>query len=249
MIFLNHYRHATSILTINEKRILIDPLFAGKGTYPPIQMTKNPKRNPLIDLPIDYRKLKNVDAVFITHNHNDHFDEVAKKELPREIPVLCQNSDLKIFQELGFTNLTAISEEVYWMGVHWKRFEGTHGGGVLKKLLGISSSYLITADNKSIYITGDTLLTGKVQKLLTNLNPDSIIAFGGGARLKLGGKITMSHKDLLKMSRLLPDSQIIAVHMDSFNHCFDTKEKLKDILDSKKNNIIIPDNERIIITS
>ncbi len=249
MIFLNHYRHATSILTINEKRILIDPVFAGKGTYPPIQMTKNPRRNPLIDLPTDYRELINVDAVLITHNHNDHFDELAKKVLPREIPILCQKRDLEIFQELGFTNLTAISEEASWMGFIWKRFEGTHGGGVLKKLLGISAGYFIMADNKSIYITGDTLLTGKAQKLLTNLKPDSIIAFGGGARLKLGGKITMSHKDLLKMSRLLPDAQIIAVHMDSINHCFDSKEKLKNMLDGINTNIIIPDNERIIIAS
>jgi len=240
MIYFNHYRHATSILTIDDKRILIDPVFAAKGAYPPIEMTKNPKRNPLIDLPLDYNELMKVDGVLITHNHNDHFDKLAKEKIPGTMPILCQESDIPAYDKLGFTNLTPINGKTNWLGLKWQSFRGTHGGGILYKFLGITSSYLVNNENQKIYITGDTLLTYRVRKLLQKTQPDVIIAFGGGARLKIGGKITMNHKDLLRMSRLLPDSRILAIHMNSINHCFDTKEELKELTGPQHKNIIIP---------
>jgi L-ascorbate metabolism protein UlaG (beta-lactamase superfamily) len=247
MISFTHFRHATSIININDKRILIDPLLAARGSYPPIQMTKNTYRNPLIDLPVNYEELFDVDGVLITHNHNDHFDELAKKELPRDIAILCQINDYEFFKELGFTNLTAICEETNWLGLQWKRFSGTHGGGIYHKRLGVSSSYMVTVQNQKIYFTGDTLLTGKIKKLLKKEKPHIIIANGGGARLKIGGKITMSHRDLLRMSRILPTAQLLAIHMDSLNHCQDRSETMAAISNKNPAKILIPTIKTIIL--
>ena len=36
-----HVRHATSLLTYGGIKILIDPVLADKGEYPPIDMTPN----------------------------------------------------------------------------------------------------------------------------------------------------------------------------------------------------------------
>lgn len=249
MITISHYRHATSIILFENKKILIDPLFAGKGTYPPIQMTGNRLNNPLTDLPVNYHNLSEVDGVIITHDHNDHFDVLAKKNLPKHMPILCQIEDYKSYTQIGFTNVTPVSENVTWLGFDCRRITGTHGGGILKKALGISSAYFLQTENHSLYISGDTLYTSEIEKILREIKPEILILFGGGAKMKIAGRITMNHNEILSICKLLPESKIIAVHMDALNHCFDTREKLRRIIPESISNLFIPeDGETLGIT-
>ncbi len=242
---ITHYRHATSIIELDNKKILIDPLFAKAGTYPAIIYSNNNRKNPLVNLPIDYTNLFNVDGVIITHNHNDHFDELAKKVLPKDLPILCQNEDLELFKGLGFSQLTAISNKTQWLGFNCSRFIGTHGGGFLKSKLGITSSYLLESKEGRLYLTGDTLLTTNVKKIVRYSKPNWVLANGGAAKMKILGQITMGNKHIIKLCQILPDSKIIAVHMDSINHCGDTQDKLKSLVNGV-NNIVIPYDGEII---
>jgi len=238
MTKITHFRHATSLLEVDNKRILVDPVLAKKGTYPPIIHTKNPINNPLVELPTELKHIIDVDGIIITHDHNDHFDKVAKKILDREIPILCQNEDFPKFKKIGFTNLTSIAHETDWLGIKINRFIGTHGGHIFHSMLGVSSSYLLTFEKSKIYLSGDTLLTFKVRRHLKKLKPDFIIANGGGARMKLLGKITMNNRDIIDLARLNRNTKVIAVHMDSINHCFDTRSQL--IKKNKMNNLMVP---------
>ena len=81
-------RHATLLIRMGENRILVDPMLSPAETRPPIQMSPNPRRNPLVPLPeLD---LRGVDAVLVTHVHSDHFDDAAAGLLPRNVPLFCQ---------------------------------------------------------------------------------------------------------------------------------------------------------------
>jgi L-ascorbate metabolism protein UlaG (beta-lactamase superfamily) len=222
-----HYRHATSLIEWEGKKILIDPLFAPKGTYPPIQNTKNQLNNPLIDLTVDYQDLLDADGVIITHNHNDHFDELAKEVMPKNKPLLCQIEDEPTFRALGFTQVTAPKGWSNWLGFACQSHPGYHGGHFYRKRLGPSSAFFLQGKTTSLYITGDTLLTAKVKKKLRSLKPEKIIAFGGNARMNKLGKLTMNHRDILKLARLMKKATVVAVHMDSLNHCRDNKKDLK----------------------
>lgn len=234
------YRHATFILNIDNKRILVDPMFGNMGSYSSVKLSSNKLMNPLVDFPVDFKDLINVDGVIITHNHFDHFDDVAKRVLPKDIPLLCQPSDYKAINELGFSNVTKVKDKDSWLGINITRFKGTHGGGIFNLLLGKSSSYLLEYMNYKIFITGDTLLTSTQRKVLEDFNPDYVIAYSGGANIKLGGKLTMGIDDILSISGLLPQTKIIAIHMDSINHCSDTRTKLKKSLSNSHSNIVIP---------
>jgi len=62
MISMTHYRHGTSIIELEGKRIPLDPVFAAKGSYPPIPYSGNNERNHLVDLVVDYGDLLDVDG-------------------------------------------------------------------------------------------------------------------------------------------------------------------------------------------
>ena len=46
--------------------------------------------NPLVDLPMPVEDIINgIDAVIVTHLHLDHWDDIAKEVLPKEIKLFC----------------------------------------------------------------------------------------------------------------------------------------------------------------
>ena len=89
------------------KKFLIDPIFAEKGTYPPFpSLLRENEKNPLHNLPIPISEMINVDAVIITHLHIDHFDEEAKKQLPKNITIYVQNQkDQEVLLSASFKNV------------------------------------------------------------------------------------------------------------------------------------------------
>ncbi|MBB2183407.1 MBL fold metallo-hydrolase [Lachnospiraceae bacterium MD1] len=61
---ITHIRHATFLLQIGGKKILVDPMLNNKGTYRAVEKVPNTNMNPLVELPVtietlsqDYRTL------------------------------------------------------------------------------------------------------------------------------------------------------------------------------------------------
>ena len=84
-------RNATLILDTPAGRLLVDPMLDPAGARPPIEDTANPVRNPTVELPLPADEVvRNLDAVLVTHCHEDHLDDTAVRLLPRDAPVFCQ---------------------------------------------------------------------------------------------------------------------------------------------------------------
>lgn len=92
---IHHIRNATAILDYGGK-ILIDPMLAEKEHFhhlfrKVLSITKKDQMNPLVDLPMPVEDIINgIDAVIVTHLHLDHWDDIAKEVLPKEINYLCK---------------------------------------------------------------------------------------------------------------------------------------------------------------
>lgn len=236
-------RHATLLLNIQNKRILVDPMLSPLGAMDAVPNVCNKNKNPLVNLPIETHKIADVDGVLITHLHRDHFDEAAAKLIPMHLPVLCQPKDKEEIESKGFFNVVPIDKSYLWEGIRIIRTGGQHGKGLIKKRMGEVSGYIIKAENEpSLYITGDTIWCSEVEKALKTYEPEITIAFAGGARFSVGGAITMTEKDIYKVCKKAPYTKVIAVHMEAWNHCVLTRMELIKYLEkhSCDGQVIIP---------
>lgn len=129
-------RHATLIIHLNNKKILIDPMLSPIGSMPPIPDVPNQNLNPLVDLPTNVDSIINCDAILITHTHRDHFDDVAASLLAKNIPVFCQPEDEDKIRSLGFVNVSPIHNSTTWNNITFTRTNGKHGHNELAEQMG-----------------------------------------------------------------------------------------------------------------
>jgi L-ascorbate metabolism protein UlaG (beta-lactamase superfamily) len=101
--------------------------------------------------------------------------------------------------------------------------------------------FIELAGDKTIYISGDTVMTSTVKHVLNDLRPDISILNAGTAILDFGRPILMSINEQLEFIRTAP-GKVIAVHLDAFNHCLTTREILRDAVSKEglSDKVMIP---------
>jgi L-ascorbate metabolism protein UlaG (beta-lactamase superfamily) len=234
-------RNATLVVDFGGKKLLIDPFFADKGEYPAFDGAGNNYRNPMVELPIGNSELKDivnsVDAVFVTHTHLDHWDPKAQNMIPKNTPIFVQPSDKEKIEKQGFTNVTVIIDDMNWEGLTIHRTGGQHGFGKVGKMMGDVSGFVFAKADKKLYIAGDTKWAPEVKQALDLHRSDVIVLNAGGAQFiegnKKGDAITMTPNDIMEVQKNELNAEILAVHMNTLNHCFVKRKDLKNSLSKK----------------
>ncbi|MGZ3854039.1 MAG: MBL fold metallo-hydrolase [Flavisolibacter sp.] len=247
-------RHATLIIEINQKKLLIDPMLSPMDALEPVQNCGNETRFPMVELPIDglemNQLLKEVDAVIVTHLHRDHWDATAQESIDKNKLVFCQPNDAEKIRAEGFTNVHAVDSKLEWEGMTIHRTGGQHGTGEIGKKMGEVSGFVIQHRNDSVYVAGDTIWCKDVEDALSEYKPTVTILNAGGAQFLTGDPITMTPDDIIQVHNKLPETKIIAVHMDTVNHCFIKRTDLSNALSFKNlsSQVLVPkDGETIVL--
>lgn len=238
-------RHATFLLTIGEKHLLVDPMLAPAGSMPAVENSANSQANPLIELPFSMKELPSLDGILLTHTHRDHFDQVAKNLLDKNLPVFCQPSDAALLKECGFSAVHSITDTLSWQGLEFFRTQGRHGQGIIGEKMGPVSGYVIKAEQEpTLYVAGDTVWCQEVETTLSLYQPQVTVVFAGAAQFLEGGPITMTKEDVASLCRHAPHTQVAVFHMEAFNHCLLTRQQLKEFLfyQHLREQVWIPEN-------
>ena len=231
----HHLRNATLVIETDEHVILVDPMLGKRKTIAPFTFFRyKPKRNPLVALPKNSRDiLSKVTHCLITHLHPDHIDKAGEVFLRRKnIPVTCSIKDEKKLTTRGLNIVQSLN---YWEPQEFLDGKITgipaiHGYGFIAKLMGnVMGFHIELANEKSVYISSDTVFTEHVQKVLVEFKPEIAVVACGTARLDIGQPLLMRMNDILKFVALAPN-QIFANHLEALNHCPTTRKELREAL-------------------
>jgi L-ascorbate metabolism protein UlaG (beta-lactamase superfamily) len=183
---ITQIRNATLRIDYGGVRFLVDPMLAERHSFPGFPGTVNSEqRNPMVHLPLPIADIIDVDAVIVTHLHEDHWDQAARDALPRDLPVFAQNdTDAEIIRGQGFTDVRVLSESSEFDGVRLIKTAGRHGteahyevmAEILGEVCGVVFSH---PGEKTLYLAGDTIWNDDVAAVLSAHAPEIAILNAG----------------------------------------------------------------------
>lgn len=223
---LTFYGHACFGIEINEKHLLIDPFITG---------------NPLAkNITIDEVK---ADYILITHAHQDHIldAEVVAKRTGATII-----SNYEIVMHYGAKDLnghplnhggtfkTDDFSAKYVNAIHTSSFpDGSYGGQ--------PGGFVITANDKSIYVAGDTAVTMDMKLIPMQTKLTASI-------FPIGDTFTMGVDDAVLASDLVECNNVIGCHFNTFPPIeIDTQSAKKKFANSNKKLTLLEIGESIKI--
>lgn len=198
---LHHIRNATCLIETSDHRILVDPMLSNKGELPPFSVIRfKAHRNPIVELPPETeKKLEGVTHCLITHSqtfglkalqHSDHLDAKGEAFLTGgDIPVACRSGDYAYLQKYGINVTMGLTfwEPQAFCGGKITAVPALHGHGWNRHLMANGAGFLLELPHEpSLYISGDTVYTRDVERVLGEFKPDVAVAAAGSAQLDVG---------------------------------------------------------------
>ncbi|KGL58425.1 MBL fold metallo-hydrolase [Polaribacter sp. Hel1_85] len=238
-------RNATLKLNYAGKTMLIDPMLCSKETFEPF--VKGLKRNPIVDLNIPVNEvISNLDAVLVTHSHPDHFDQLSGELLPKGVKLFSTPVDKNFFLKQKFSNVEIIDNKTTWKNITITRIEGKHGSGSVLPYMGQVSGFILQSENEpTIYIVSDSILNNEVKKAVEVFKPEIIVINAGGGIIPgfEDYPVLMDEKQTIELTKIAPESKVIAVHLDCIDFCKTTRKSLRIFASEKSlldNQLLIP---------
>ncbi len=234
---------ATVLLQFNNLKILCDPVLCSKDTMQDYRYFKSIR---MTDPVYDEYTLQNIDFLLITHNHLDHFDDIAQSRVSSNIAIVNKYNDkINSHKQITLNNYETYTGNLKDIKISITAIPATHGRNqIIGNLVGKNIGYLIILENKTnkyvIYITGDDVFK-KRKRHLVDMNIDIIIAYAGAATIgnnllgKILGRITNNRNDLIKLNKVYNPKYLVPVHFGTFSH-YQDKNYIKE---SIGNNVLV----------
>jgi L-ascorbate metabolism protein UlaG (beta-lactamase superfamily) len=247
-------RNATLVIEYAGKRLLVDPLLAEQGAYPGFAGTANSHlANPLVGLPVPLSELLDVDAVVVTHLHADHWDDAARRLVPRGLPIFAQNArDAGQLRADGFEDVRVFADGAAFGDIVLHRTGGQHGSDRVMAAIGermgeVSGVVFSHPDEPTLYLAGDTVWNRYVEDSLAAHRPDVVVLNCGDAQVPGLGAIIMDQHDLAKVAQAAPQATIVASHLEAVNHCVLSRAALRDFLDEQglRARVLVPEDGEV----
>ena len=149
---------ATILLNIDDKTILFDPIFSERAS--PLKNI-GPKRN--IPPAISIENLPEIDLIVISHNHYDHLDLEALKEIQNKYPlvhIFVPKGDLKLLKNIDLENINEFewweNQSIFNFSVTFVPTKHWSARGLFDRNKSLWGGWAIQSKSKTILHIGDT---------------------------------------------------------------------------------------------
>jgi L-ascorbate metabolism protein UlaG (beta-lactamase superfamily) len=249
---LQLWRNATLLLTIEDKKILVDPMLGPEGSIGPFPWTNDLRPNPIVDLPFSAevlaQHLESIDAVMVTHLHPDHWDAQAIAMLGKQLPIICPESIAGQISNSGFQNIIALREKIEWNGLSISLTKARHGVGEIGERMGQVIGFLVDSSEGSVYLAGDTVWCQEVSAVLDKFEPDHVIVAGGAATFSIGAPVTMTFQEIYQLCHYAPYARVWVTHMEAVSPCRESRVYIRNQIAAARltDRCFVPDDGQIV---
>ena len=218
---------ATVLIECAGFTLLTDPNFVHRHEKVPLGYGLEAER--LTDPALEIGDLPALDCVVLSHFHGDHFDQVAERELPKDLLIATPPQAEAELRQRGFTNVTgletwetlALSKAGARLTI--KAMPGKHGPGVTDLLLPDVMGSVLEFENAEgasllrLYISGDTLVIDELNDVRTRGGDiDLALLHLGGTRV-MGILVTMDDKQGVRLMEMVRPQMTVPIHYNDYD--------------------------------
>lgn len=219
---------ATTVLRLGAFTLLTDPNFVRKGQRVHLGYGLTSKRR--TDPALTPDQLPAYDALVLSHLHGDHFDRVARHELPREPPVITTERAAGTLRKWGF----AAAGLDHWSSWDTVRDDqrlritavpGQHGPAGVHRLLPPVIGTVLDLEERDgdgwrralrVYVTGDTLNVRRLGEVTERFpDVDVMVTHLGGTKV-LGVLVTMDGRQGTDLVERVRPRSVVPIHYDDY---------------------------------
>lgn len=228
----------TAVITFNGMTLMTDPML-GSGDQAfwmddpnqPFDLQQGPSGRYFKRYsPLPAVNIKQVDAVLLSHAHEDHFDQQAQQQLIKTLPIYLPDADTDKVREYGFKQLQPMKageQKLFKAGsgsITLTAIPADHSANpAMEPVLGQGLGYMMTfrqgAWSKNLYWSGDSLPTARVINALENHPVIDIALLNMGAVGTPGplGLISMDSRQAIAMSKTIQAKKVVPIHHSTFD--------------------------------
>ncbi|HEY9115699.1 MAG TPA: MBL fold metallo-hydrolase [Bacteroidales bacterium] len=153
------FGHSTFLVQVNNKNILIDPMFGPVPAPHPMLGSKRFSK----ELPIEIEQLPQIDAVIISHDHFDHLDYGSIQKLKNKVKMFYTPLGVGVHLQKWGVEKERIVELDWWQETTFEDLtfvctpaQHFSGRGLTDRGCTQWGSWIIQSESDNIYFSGDS---------------------------------------------------------------------------------------------
>lgn len=232
--------HSTILMRTSNITIITDPLFNRASPIPIGGKAFD------IENPVSIQDLPKIDVVVISHDHYDHLDYKAIKEINQKVDMFYVPLGVKAHLEKWGVEKNKIQEFDWYENMSYKQVNFTFapsrhfsGRGITNRDSTLWGSWIIKSQTQNIYFSGDSGYYDEFKKIGNEYGPFDISFVECGAYNEGWSQIHMMPEESVQVSIDLKSKVFFPIHWSKFDlaqHNWD-EPAIRATNEAKKKNV------------
>jgi L-ascorbate metabolism protein UlaG (beta-lactamase superfamily) len=246
--------HSTVLIHIGGKRIITDPVFSkAAGIFGRIGISRSAAPG------IALTDLGHIDLILLSHNHYDHCDLSALREIQRRnhCPVVTGLGNQNFLQYEGLRDIfeldwwQAAPLPTKWNGIKVTFTPAQHfsGRGLLDRDRSLWGGFVVEAERQAIYFMGDSGFCSHFQTIADRWpNLDiALIAIGAYLPRWFMSPVHIDPAEAVQVHKILRPKRSVAIHHGTFALADEGPEDAARDLSSELKRASLADNSFLVL--